>query len=86
MQEDFLGAQQIAEPLSTLPMELGFSSVAFFSLAGVRGHSSRLSERGLRRKVRGGDVRAGKRLEGGFPVRPAAPTHLFWIKIKRDSN
>lgn len=67
MQEDFFGAQQIAEHLSTLPMELGFSSVAFFSLAGVRGRSSRLSGRGLRRKVRGvRDVRAGKRLEGGF--------------------
>lgn len=85
MQEDFLGAQQIAEHLSTLPMELGFSA-AFFSLAGVRGRSSRLSGRGLRRKVRGVDVRAGKRLEGGFPVCPAAPAHLFWIKRERDSN
>lgn len=81
-----MGAQQIAEHLSTLPMELGFSSVVLFSLAGVGGRSSRLSGRGLRRKVRGGDVRAGKRLEGGFPVRPAAPAHLFWIKTERDSN
>lgn len=79
-----MGAQQIAEHLSTLPMELGFSSVAFFSLAGVRGRSSRLSGRGLRRRL--GDVRAGKRLEGGFPVCPAVPAHLFWIKIERDSN
>lgn len=68
------------EHLSILPMELGFLTVAFFSLAEVRGRSSTLSGRGLRRKVRGGDARAGKRLEGGFLYALLLPHTFFGLK------